>query len=252
MELVRMALEGNEQSYFSRNIVNRAWARLMGRGIVHPLDQMHSENPPSHPELLDWLARDFVAHGYDLKHLMQGIVLSDAYARDSVWSSEAEPPAPELFARAVARPLTPRQFGLALAIATSNPEQLPGLDKPEDWPGRRENLENQANGFARDVEIPEDDFQVSVDEALLFSNGDRIANDYLRDGGDRLVGALAAMEDGDALVTTAFECTLSRGPDDEERSLFITYLKERSDRRTAAIQQLVWALVTSPEFRFNH
>jgi hypothetical protein len=251
-ELVRMALEGNEQSYFARNMVNRVWARLMGRGIVHPLDQMHSENPPSHPELLDWLARDFVAHGYDLKHLLRGIVLSEAYARDSVWTSETEPPAPELFARAVPRPLTPRQFGLALALATSNPDQLPGLDKPDDWAGRRESFENQANGFARDVEIPEDGFQVSIDEALLFSNGDRIAGDYLRDGGDRLVGALVTMEDGNSLVTTAFECALSRTPDEDERTAFTTYLNDRSDRRTAAVQQLVWALVTSPEFRFNH
>jgi hypothetical protein len=228
------------------------WARLLGRGIVHPLDQMHSENPPSHPELLDWLARDFVGHGYDLKHLVRGIVLSDAYARDSVWTSETESPAPDLFARAVPRPLTPRQFGLALAIATFHPERLPGMEKPDDWSGRRGDFENEANGFAREVEIPEDEFQVSVDEALLFSNGDRIANDYLRDGGDRLVGALAAMEDGDALVTTAFECTLSRLPSEEERTAFKTYLGDRGDRRTAAIQQLAWALVTSPEFRFNH
>lgn len=252
MEFVRLALEGGEQSFLARNIVNRTWARLLGRGLVHPLDQMHSENPPSHPDLLDWLARDFVAHGYDLKRLVRGIVLSKAYARDSVWTSETDPPAPELFARAEPRPLTPRQFGAALAVATSNPEQWPGLDKPEDWAGRREQLENQASGFARLVEIPEDNFQVSVDEALLFSNGGQIMNDYLRDGDDRLVGALIRMEQTDALVTTAFECTLSREPTDEERTAFATYLDERSDRRAAAIQQLVWALVTSPEFRFNH
>jgi hypothetical protein len=251
-ELVRMALEGNEQSFLARNMVNRVWARLMGRGLVHPLDQMHSENPPSHPELLDWLAHDFVAHGYDLKHLVRGIVLSDTYARDSVWTSADEPPAPELFARAVARPLTPRQFGLALSVATANPEQLPGLDKPDDWSGRRENFESQANGFARLVEIPEDSFQVSVDEALLFSNGEQIMNDYLRDGDDRLVGALATVDDVDELVTTAFECTLTRAPDDEERAAFKGYVNERSDRRATAVQQLVWALVTSPEFRFNH
>ncbi len=252
IELVRMALEGGEHSYFARNMVNRTWARLLGQGIVHPLDQMHSENPPSHPELLDWLSRDFAAHGYDLRRLIRGIVLSETYARDSEWTSESDPPAPELFARGVARPLTPRQFGASLAVATMNPEQLPGLEKPDEWNGRRERFESQANGFASQVEIPEDNFQVSVEEALLFSNGNRIANDYLRDGGDRLVGTLSQIEEIDVLVTTAFECTLSRGPVAEEQAAFTEYLNARGDRRSAAVQQLVWALVTSPEFRFNH
>ena len=252
VELVRMAMEEGEQSFFARNMVNRTWGRLLGQGLVHPLDQMHSENPPSHPELLDWLARDFVAHGYDVRRLIRGIALSETYARESEWTSESDPPAPELFARGVARPLTPRQFGLSLAVATTNPEQLPGIEKPEEWASRRENFENQANGFARLVEIPEDNFQVSVEEALLFSNGEQIANDYLRDGGDRLVGALQQIDDADALVATAFECTLTRSPDDEERAAFAAYLGARSERRVEAIQQLVWVLVTSPEFRFNH
>ncbi|REJ89460.1 MAG: DUF1553 domain-containing protein [Planctomycetota bacterium] len=251
-ELVRLAVEDAEQNFLARNMVNRTWARLMGRGLVHPLDQMHSENPASHPELLNWLARDFASHGYDLRRLIRGIVLSETYARDTRWTGESEPPADELFAVGIPRPLTPRQLALSLTISTSNPEQLPGLEKPEDWPQRRENLENQANGMASLIEIPEDGFQVSVEEALLFSNSQRIENDYLRDGGDKLVGNLKAIEDDRESIVTLFEAVLSRPPTEEEIAACTDYLAARPDRRVAGIQQLTWALLTTPEFRFNH
>ena len=64
--------------------VNRLWALLMGRGLVHPVDEMNSKHPASHPQLLDWLARDFEAHEYRLHHLVRSIVLSQAYQR-SPW-----------------------------------------------------------------------------------------------------------------------------------------------------------------------
>ena len=57
-KLVEVALEPGEREFFARAIVNRIWHRLFGQGLVMPLDQMHSANPPSHPELLAWLARD--------------------------------------------------------------------------------------------------------------------------------------------------------------------------------------------------
>jgi hypothetical protein len=250
-ELVRLALEESERHYFARNIANRVWARLMGRGLVHPLDQMHTENPPSHPELLDALARDFTAHGYDLKRLIRGVVLSDTYARSSRWTAAGDPPPPELFARAVPRPLTPRQFSLSLLVATADPEQLRGLEQSDEWANHRTELENRSNGLASDFEIPDANFQVSVEEALLFSNSERIDNELLADSGDRLVGRLKTIEDTDALIDAAFLGVLSRQPDNEERAAMAGYLTDRGDRRVTGIQQVVWVLLTSPEFRFN-
>ena len=91
-ELVKLALDEKNSRFFSRNIVNRLWARYFGRGLVHPLDQLHSENPASHPELMAWLTRELVEHGYHLKRLIRGIVLSDAYARESRWTGKGECP----------------------------------------------------------------------------------------------------------------------------------------------------------------
>ena len=65
--------------YFPRVIVNRTWAELMGRGIVEPVDDLRATNPPSNGPLLDALAEDFVAHGYDLKHLIRTILSSHVY-----------------------------------------------------------------------------------------------------------------------------------------------------------------------------
>ncbi|MCS7045056.1 MAG: DUF1549 and DUF1553 domain-containing protein, partial [Gemmataceae bacterium] len=71
-KLVETALEPDQRDIFARNLVNRTWHRFFGRGLVMPLDQMHAANPASHPELLAWLARDTIAHGYDLRRLVRG------------------------------------------------------------------------------------------------------------------------------------------------------------------------------------
>src|SRR5262249_17924157 len=86
-KLVEVAMTDANAEYFARNIVNRMWHRFFGTGLVNPLDQMHSENPPSHPELLAELARDTAASGYDLRRLIRGIVMSKAYSRSSKYDT---------------------------------------------------------------------------------------------------------------------------------------------------------------------
>jgi Protein of unknown function (DUF1553)/Protein of unknown function (DUF1549) len=67
--------------FFARNMVNRVWAELMGRGFVNPIDDFRADNPPSHPETLDYLADEFVASGYNFRTLVRMIVSSEAYQR---------------------------------------------------------------------------------------------------------------------------------------------------------------------------
>ena len=149
--------------------------------------------------------------------------------------------------------LTPMQFALSLAIATANPADLAQRqENAEAWSGRRRDLENQAQGLASQIEIPGENFQVSVTEALLFSNAPQIENDYLRDSGDRLVGVLKTSGDRTQAIGTAFRSVLSREPQAEEVEWCVKYLAARDDRPVAAWQQFVWALVTGSEFRFNY
>src|SRR5262249_12639022 len=134
-KLGELALEPDQGDFFTRSVVNRVWDRFFGRGLVMPLDQMHSANPPSHPELLQWLARDLVSHNYDLRRLIRGLVMSQAYARTSRWDNE-NVPQEKLFAVAQVRPLSPTQLALSLRLAATDAQALPaagpGLDKKVD------------------------------------------------------------------------------------------------------------------------
>lgn len=75
------AITTTNNAQFNRNIANRLWAMMLGRGIVHPLDLQHSDNPPTHPELLDLLTAEVVAAKYDLKTILREIALTQTYQR---------------------------------------------------------------------------------------------------------------------------------------------------------------------------
>jgi hypothetical protein len=249
-QLVELSLQPGQRDYFSRSIVNRMWYRFFGQGLVMPLDQMHAENPASHPELLQWLARNMEDHHYDLRRLIRGIVLSRAYARSSRWEGENAPEA-DLFATARVRPLTPMQLATSIRLATTDPSSFAGA-KADELEKRFEGLENSARGFAGQIQQPGENFQVGVSEALLFSNNDQIGKEFLADAGDRLVGRLKQLKDRNELIDTAVRSVLARPASDDERKLLGEYLSRREDRPVEACRQLVWALLTSAEFRFNH
>lgn len=246
-QLVEIALKPGENRFFARAIVNRLWHQYFGYGLVMPLDQMHSGNPPSHPELLDWLARDFETHGYDLQRLIRGIVLSRTYARSSRWSG-GERPARSLFAVAEIKPLTPYQLARSLSLATADPQSFSGgkLSAAE----RRKRISQAASPrHASLFEQPRDDFEVSADEALFFSNSPEVQKSYLNGG---LIRRLASEKDPQKIAAEAIWSVLSRPPRPGEVQLLADYLQSREDRKQQAVQQVVWSLLTSSEFRFNH
>ncbi|HEV3005167.1 MAG TPA: DUF1549 and DUF1553 domain-containing protein, partial [Pirellulales bacterium] len=111
-------LVSQDNPYFARVAVNRVWALLFGRGLVHPVDDFGKHNPASHPQLLDELAEYFVASGYDLKAVFRAIGRTRAYQRSSAWASEGPPPPPELFARMQVKTLTADQLYDCLVRAT--------------------------------------------------------------------------------------------------------------------------------------
>jgi hypothetical protein len=247
-KLVETALESGQRQYFARAIVNRLWYRFYGRGLVMPLDQLHSENPASHPELLDWLARDLVDHGYDLRRLVRGLVLSNAYARSSRWDGE-KAPQEKLFAVAQARALTPMQMALSLRLATLDPQALPtgqaDLDK------RLETLAKGVDQLAALFPRPGTNFQVGVSEALLFANSASLQKELL-EGQGTLVARMMQVQGLEKRAELAVRTVLSRPASAKELQVLTDYLQHREDRPEAGCQQVVWALLTSAEFRFNH
>jgi hypothetical protein len=244
-KLVETALEPESREFFAKNIANRTWHRFMGRGLVMPLDQVHSENPASHPELLDWLARDVAEHSYDLKRLARGIVLSNAYARSSRFDGEKFPDV-RSFAVATVRPLAPMQMATSLKIATSDPKSL-----ATDLEKRIEAIEKAASGMANLFPQPTDNFQVGVAEAMLFANNEALQKSLL-EGAGTLVERMTKETDLTKRAELAVRTTLSRPARADELQALVSYMQRRQDRSDAACQQVVWALLTSAEFRFNH
>jgi hypothetical protein len=245
--LVDVATKDASAEFFAKNIVNRMWHRFFGSGLVNPLDQMHSENAPSHPEILENLAQDVIASGYDLKRLARGIVMTQAYSRSSKY--ESNPPDGNLFAVARLKPMTPMQLATSLKIASTDPATLEG--KPDEVEKKLEQLESSARGLAASLAQPTDNFQIGVGEALLFSNGDRVFKEYLTDGSGMVLGRARTMAAPDAvrfLVKTAY----GRPATSEELTALTAYIEKRQGREPEAYRQILWALVTAPEFRFSY
>jgi len=245
-QLIEAGLKQGENGFFARAIVNQVWARFFGHGLVMPVDQMHGQNKPSHPELLAWLARDLVQREYDLRGLIRGLVLSEAYARSSQWKGPLRPE-PALYAVAIPRALTPRQFGTSLQVATARPAAFTNQVELEDIVER---MEKDGSSWATSFERPTFDFQVGVEEALMFSNSEKVEKELLTE--DRLLRDLLGINDSDKMIRAAYRKVLFRSPQPDEMKALRKYVEQRSDRPTDAIRQVVWAMMTSTEFRFNY
>jgi hypothetical protein len=245
-----------ENPYFARAAVNRIWAQLFGVGLVDPVDDMGADNPPSHPELLDALARAFAEHGFDRKFLIRAIVLSRPYQLSSIPADPgavasvdpgAGAEAPRLFARMRVRGLTAEQLydSLSLAVGLS-PE--PTGDAPTS--SRAEFLER----FARHDETPTE-MQMTILQALTLMNGGLVAGaTHLERGATLTAIAEAPFLDTAGRVEALFLATVSRRPKAEEAARMTAYVEGggASGDRRKALSDVFWALLNSPEFVLNH
>jgi hypothetical protein len=249
-QLVQFAL--GEKTFFSKAIVNRLWAYLMGRGLVNPLDQMHAANLPVVPDVLDLLAEDLAANGYDLDRLVAALVSSRVYQLASARTPEKEEADATDFAVASLRPLTPAQYALSLVLATGD-GAFDRAETPEERGKSYRDLEKQAAALTRAklLDPRTERFQSSAAEALYMSNQPDVQK-LTMPAGNNLTARLAALEDSRQLVETAVWTVLSRPPTEPERDHLVQWIEERKENRARACGQLVWALLTSAEFRFNH
>ena len=253
--LVETGLHPERVDYFSRAIVNRIWQRFMGRGLVEPLDQMHGDNTPSHPALLVWLSRYFTDSGFDLRELIRGLVLSQAYQRSSqqLGSGMAMP---ESYAVFNTRPLSPKQYAATLRFGSISPDRWSHEDMRGD--NRETGLESivaESASVAEWFERAGEDFYFNVDEALLLSNGSEAKSFLFRGGENDLVTYLLerfAIHQVDEATREAYRVVLNRVPSAEERIWVEDYLRARRNDLKSAWQQVIWALLTSAENRFNH
>jgi hypothetical protein len=144
------------------------------------------------------------------------------------------------------------QLACSLRLATADPETLPASLGCGELDRRAESLAVASRTMASTLGSSGGDGQIGVAEALLFSNGKFVDQDLLSDGDGRLVGRLLKVAAPGEQVELAVGNILGRAPEEDEKRVLREYLEHRTDRPEDACRQLVWALLTSPEFRFNH
>jgi hypothetical protein len=253
--LLAGAVTSPDNPAFARNAVNRLWAVMMGRGIVHPLDMDHESNPPSHPELLDELAAEFVAHKYDVKWLVREIALSEAYQRSSELPAGLDDPPADRYLVAVMKPLTPEQFAYAAMQATGHTDaERAALGKKGTEAQLDARLASRMAPFrailGRGGDATAENFSSTLDQTLFLKYGSAVRG-LIPPRAGNLADRLAKTTNPDAVAEELFAAALSRRPTADEREDVAGALRVATDRQKT-INELIWALVASAEFRFNH
>jgi hypothetical protein len=269
-QLLSSHLTSSKNRQFVLNSVNRFWFLLMGRGLVHPLDLHHSQNPPSHPKLLNLLADDFVAHKFDIKYLLREIALSESYQRSSLLPDgvNAKDVKPQSYRVANAKPLSAEQLLYGILSATGNLEKWTkptGLMKEKskftykDYINGRipppKNVLDTLKLFTATFGNPpgeaEVEFAPSMSHALFLTNEKLIAQ-WLQPAAGNLIERLAKLKEPSSIAEELYLSILSRLPEEVERAEVASHLADHKNRRIGALGDLASALLSSAEFRLNH
>jgi len=248
-----------DNPYFARTMANRMWAHFLGRGIIHPIDDARSSNPASNHELLDALATEFTGSGYDVKHLIRVITSSRAYRLESL-SHEGNVEDTQSFARFYPRRMTAEALldGISQVLNVPTefangsgtfPSGTRAIDLPDEnvtasfldafgRPGRRTACECERADAA------------SLSQALELVNSTEVhrklthAQGYARRLADSSL-------DPQAIAEEMFPRILTRAPRDDERRAAVDFLSTQPDR-AEAVRSLLWSLLATHEFLFNH
>ncbi|MDB5387974.1 MAG: S-layer protein [Planctomycetaceae bacterium] len=244
-----------DNPYFARTMVNRMWAHFLGRGIVHPIDDARSTNPPSNPELFDALSRDFIASGYDLKQLVRSIAGSYAYGLESA-PHAGNAGDTQTFSRFIPRRLTAEVLLDGISQALDVPTEFPGVT-----PGTRaidlpdENVAAHfLDVFGRPARMSACECEradaPALTQALELVNSAEIQRKLSAPTGasQQLV---ARFKSNTELANELFLRVLSRSPRPEELKTAVDFLQSEPDR-VEACRSLLWSLLATNEFLFNH
>jgi hypothetical protein len=247
-----------DNPYFARATVNRLWFNFFGTGLVDPVDEMvGAETIDSAPDVLDALAREFVAHRYDLKHLVRVIVNTRAYQLTST-KPDQNTDDPHLFARMAVRGMTAEQLYDSITQATGYADQVPpGPRGPFNASPRDEFLARFAGQGERPTES-----QTSILQALSLMNGRIVSDVTSLERSETLAAVLdAPFLDTPGRIETLYLATLSRQPRPKETARLVKFIdttvaaapsadKEKAYKQ--AVSDVLWALLNNGEFILNH
>lgn len=248
-------IAGNDNPFFAKSVVNRVWFHLNGKGIVDPVDDFRDSNPSANDELLDALAKDFVAHKFDMRHVVRTICNSRTYQL-SAQTNETNRDDNKYFSHATTKLLSAEPLLDAICTAVEVPEKFPNLPmgtRAVQLPDGEINhpflktLGQPGRELACECERESDS---NLAMALQFINGPTI-NEKIRNANNR-VGRLmgAKMADKD-MLTEIYLATLSRPPQEAEVKAVLDHVNKAQDKRKAW-EDVQWALLNAKEFLFRH
>ncbi len=259
---------------FCRTTANRLWALMVGRGIVHPVELDHSENPPSHSLLLAMLTEVLAERRLDIKLFLREIALSNTYQRSSrrdeaslapTQTAEHSQPAGSAsssdaqFAQALLKPLSPAQFAWSVMQATGETDvHRLALGENFSESALHEKLVGYEQRFVQlfggEPGHPRENFESTTDQVLFLANDPAIIGFLARKPGNLTDRLLKLPEDNlQAIAEELFLSTLTRRPNADDLQDVSGFLAgQTGEGRVAAVQELIWATISSSEFRFNH
>lgn len=248
-------MAGPDNPFFARVLVNRLWGHFMGRGLVDEVDDMRESNPPSNPELLNALAKDFIDHKFDVRHIVKTLVNSRVYQLSSAPTDHNKDDR-QNFARFYARRLIAEVL----------------LDAVDQTTGTKTRFGNIADS-ARAVDLPHEGFGsyfldtfdrpkrvsgcecerssgATLAQVLLLANSDELEN-KLADGNGRIAKLAASDKPITDRINELYLSAFTRHPHDRELETTVKYVESQDDKRKA-LEDVLWTIVNSKEFLFNH
>ncbi len=244
-----------ENPFFSKTMVNRLWGHFFGRGLVHEVDDLRETNPASNPELLDALAKEFRDHKFDVKHMIRLMVQSQAYQLASEPTDDNRKDQ-QNFARFFARRLPAEVAHDAVEQATgfkTNFSNMSADSRAIDLPHERFGS-YFLDTFDRPKRVSgcecERSTSATLSQVLLLSNSDELEG-KLQNGNARIAKLFEAKRTTPQIVEELYLATFSRFPTPQELTTATGYIDRDTEPRKA-VEDLLWTLLNSREFLFNH
>ncbi len=252
-------LTSPQNPYFTRALVNRVWKNFMGRGLVEAVDDLRATNPPSNEELMQALCEEVARHNFDVKHLIRVIMNSATYQRSSK-ANEFNKQDEKYYSRYIVRRLKAEAMLDAISQVTGAPTDFPGYPagmRAMQLPDARVNS-YFLKAFGRPDRVNtcecERSSEPTVTQALHIINGDTI-NQKLRAPGSAVDNFVRLGFSDEAIINHLYLSALSRTPSTGEMKNLRAALKQSDggkDSRRQAVEDVVWSVLTSREFLFNH
>ncbi|QDV17983.1 Bacterial Ig-like domain (group 2) [Gimesia panareensis] len=250
-------LSRTDNPFFAKALVNRYWKHFFGRGIVEPEDDMRATNPPANPELLDGLAKHFVESGFDLKELVRQICRSNAYQLSSL-PNEYNLKDKQNFSRYYPKRLTAEVLYDVFHQVTNSSQRFSGL--PADTKAIQITDATSAPYFLKVFGQPQADTACECERSQSANLAQSLHLLNSKEVQDKITGASsrAAMLAKDTKrtdeekVKELYRWVYARAPKDEEMKFALSYIARHKEKPQIAYEDIIWALINTKEFLFNH